>query len=113
MVTLLATQGVDPGDRSVPLGVAQFLARMMEWMWRTFRLKGEPPLTRLMLRFVGYDFTVSDRRAHEELGYPTNAASAALKENVARLEQGYWMKPDALPKSYFGQLGHDRCLTCY
>ena len=69
MGTLLATQGVDPGSRSAPLGVAWFMATVMEAAWRTFRLKGEPPLTRQMLRLVGYDFTVSDRRARDELGY--------------------------------------------
>ncbi len=69
MGTLLATQGVDPGNRSAPLGVAWFLATVMEAAWRTFRLKGEPPLTRQMLRLVGYDFTMSDRRARNELGY--------------------------------------------
>lgn len=69
MGTLLATQGVDPGNRSAPLGVAWFLATVMEAAWRTFRLKGEPPLTRQMLRLVGYDFTMSDRRVRNELGY--------------------------------------------
>jgi len=69
MGTLLATQGVDPGNRSAPLGVAWFLATVMEAAWRSFRLKGEPPLTRQMLRLVGYDFTMSDRRARDELGY--------------------------------------------
>ena len=69
MGTLLATQGVDPGNRSAPLGVAWFLATVMEAAWRRFRLKGEPPLTRQMLRLVGYDFTMSDRRARDELGY--------------------------------------------
>lgn len=69
MGTLLATQGVDPGDRSAPLGVAWLMATIMEAIWRTFRMKGEPPLTRQMLRLVGYDFTMSDRRAREELGY--------------------------------------------
>lgn len=69
MGTLLATQGVDPGDRSAPLGVAWLMATVMETLWRTFRIAGEPPLTRQMLRLVGYDFTMSDRRAREELGY--------------------------------------------
>lgn len=67
--SLLATRGVDAGSRSAPLGVAWLMARMMEAAWRAFRLSGEPPLTRQMLRMVGYDFTISDRRAREELGY--------------------------------------------
>lgn len=69
MASLLATRGVDPGNRSAPLPVAWFMAMMLEGVWRTFDLKGQPPLTRQMLRMIGYDFTLSDRRARQELGY--------------------------------------------
>lgn len=69
MGSLLATRGVDAGNRSAPLGLAWFMATMLEGVWRTFKLSGEPPLTRQMLRMVGYDFTLDDRRAREELGY--------------------------------------------
>jgi hypothetical protein len=31
--------------------------------------RGKPPLTRQMVRMVGYDFTLSDQRARAELGY--------------------------------------------
>jgi nucleoside-diphosphate-sugar epimerase len=69
MGSLLATQGVDAGDKSAPVGAAWVMATVMETAWRSLRLKGEPPLTRQMLRLVGYDFTLSDRRARDELGY--------------------------------------------
>jgi nucleoside-diphosphate-sugar epimerase len=67
--TLLDTQGVDAGHRSAPLHVAWFMATLMEAAWKAFGLSGEPPLTRQMLRLVGWDFTISDRRARDELGY--------------------------------------------
>jgi nucleoside-diphosphate-sugar epimerase len=67
--TLLDTRGVDAGTRSAPLRVAWFMATGMEAVWKTLGLSGEPPLTRQMLRLVGWDFTISDRRAREELGY--------------------------------------------
>lgn len=69
MTALVGTKGVEIKARSVPLGVAWFMASLMEFVWRTFRRSGEPPLTRQMLRLVGYDFTVSDSRARDELGY--------------------------------------------
>jgi nucleoside-diphosphate-sugar epimerase len=69
MTTLLATRGVKVHARDVPVGTAWLIAAVMEGVWRTFRLKGHPPLTRQMLRMVGYDFTISDRRARSELGY--------------------------------------------
>ena len=69
MTTLLASRGVKVKARDVPVGTAWLIATVMEGAWRTFRLKGHPPLTRQMLRMVGYDFTISDRRARVELGY--------------------------------------------
>ena len=67
--TLVGTKGVGIKARNVPLGMAWFLASLMEFAWRMFGRAGEPPLTRQMLRMVGYDFTISDRRARTELGY--------------------------------------------
>jgi nucleoside-diphosphate-sugar epimerase len=66
---LLATRGVDAKGRDVPVGFAWFLATLMEGAWKMLSLKGQPPLTRQMLRMVGYDFTLSDQRARTELGY--------------------------------------------
>ncbi|KQM99296.1 hypothetical protein ASE85_11385 [Sphingobium sp. Leaf26] len=69
MTALVGTKDVEIKARNAPLGIAWFIARVMELLWRTFGRSGEPPLTRQMLRMVGYDFTISDRRAREELGY--------------------------------------------
>ena len=69
MTALVGTKDVEIKARNAPLGIAWFMARAMEFVWRTFGRSGEPPLTRQMLRMVGYDFTISDRRAREELGY--------------------------------------------
>jgi hypothetical protein len=35
----------------------------MEALWRVFRLGGEPPLTRQMLRMIGMPFTLDISRA--------------------------------------------------
>ena len=69
LTDLLATRGVAVKAASAPLGVAWRMATVMELLWRTFRLAGEPPLTRQMLRLVGHDFTISHQRASDELGY--------------------------------------------
>lgn len=69
ITALVATKGVEIKARNAPLGIAWFIAGVMEVVWRTFHRAGEPPLTRQMLRMVGYDFTISDRRACGGLGY--------------------------------------------
>ena len=66
---LLATRGVDPGGKSLPKGVVLVLARVSEWVWDTFGLKGEPPATRMAVHLFGEPVTVNDAKARRELGY--------------------------------------------
>ena len=69
LTALLATRGVRLGNASMSLGVAGAMARAMEFVWSTFRLRGQPPLTRQLLRMIGYTFTLDDTLARSELGY--------------------------------------------
>lgn len=69
LTRLLQSRGVTPGDRAVPFALAWAMAGVMGALWRLLRRKGEPPITRQMLRLIGQDFTVDIRRAREELGY--------------------------------------------
>jgi len=66
---LLATRGVKAGDKSVSFGMAWMLAGVMGFFWNLFSLKGEPPITRQMLRLIGKPFTVNIGKARRELGY--------------------------------------------
>lgn len=66
---MLATQGVVPPDRSVPLGVALAAARAAELAWRWLPLGGEPPLTRTAALLTGQEMTLNDQKARQELGY--------------------------------------------
>ena len=45
------------------------MAGAMEWFWRTFSRRGEPPITRQMLRLIGQPFTLDIGKARRELGY--------------------------------------------
>ena len=69
LTRLLASRGVTPKGRSVPFAVAWTMAGVMGTAWRLLRLKGEPPITRQMLRLIGKDFTLDISRARTELGY--------------------------------------------
>ncbi len=66
---MLATRGVDPGAKSVPTWLVLVLARISEWVWETFGLKGEPPATRMAVHLFGEPVTVNDAKARRELGY--------------------------------------------
>ncbi len=66
---LLATQGIDPPDRTVPAWVAGALARGGEAAWKLLPLKGSPPLTRFALWAASIDCVLDDSKARAELGY--------------------------------------------
>ena len=81
---LLATRSVKASDNSVSFGMAWTLAGMMGLVWRLFRLKGEPPITRQMLRLIGKPFTVRTDKARKELGYsPRVTWKAGIAEMTA------------------------------
>ncbi|MDP2212636.1 NAD(P)-dependent oxidoreductase [Phenylobacterium sp.] len=82
---LLATRGVDPGQRAAPFGVVWAVAGIMGFVWRTLRLKGEPPITRQMLRLIGKDFTVDIGKATSELGY---GSVVRWEEGLAEMRAG-------------------------
>jgi nucleoside-diphosphate-sugar epimerase len=69
VVELLATQHVEPPDSSVPDAVARAAAPALEGIWRTLRLKGQPPLTRLAYWLSAQECTIDISRARRELGY--------------------------------------------
>lgn len=67
----VATQGVTVPDKAVSLAMAKRVASAMEFIWKTFRLKGHPPLYKGLVNTLGLEFITSDRKARQELGYKT------------------------------------------
>ena len=71
---VLRAEGIEPGDRSLPRGLALAIARVVEFFWKLFRLKKRPPIAPVMIYLMGTEFSVNDRKARSELGY-RNAVS--------------------------------------
>ena len=85
LTRLLASRGVTAKDRAVPFGIAWTMAGVMGAVWRIFRRKGEPPVTRQMLRFIGKDFTIDVSRARNQLGYaPVISAADGMRAMQAK-----------------------------
>lgn len=57
------------GLRSVPYRVAFTLGRLLEAFAALRTDKGDPPMTRTMVRLIGREFTTNDAAARRELGY--------------------------------------------
>ena len=66
---LLDTQNVTPGNRSLPRGLAQTVANVVERIWTVFGLKAAPPVTRMAVKMIGEEVTIDDSKARRELGY--------------------------------------------
>ncbi len=80
LTALLASQGLDPGGRSLPRGLARGVAAAGELVWRALRLGGAPPLTRTAVRLIGEEVSVDDTLARRELGYrPVVGREAGLR----------------------------------
>jgi nucleoside-diphosphate-sugar epimerase len=69
MAKYVATQGVALPDKAVSMRMAKFMAGIMEFVWKTFKLKGAPPLYKAMVNTLGLEFTLDDKKARQELGY--------------------------------------------
>jgi nucleoside-diphosphate-sugar epimerase len=69
VTALLRANGVNAPDRRMPAAVARFAAAASEGIWRTFRLNGTPPVTRLGYWLSAQECTIDISRARAELGY--------------------------------------------
>ncbi len=66
---LIATQGVQAPEGTVPLPVARALAAAGEAAWRLLPLPGAPPVARFSVWASGLECTIDDGKAREQLGY--------------------------------------------
>ena len=57
-------------------------AWLAELVWKTFRLSGEPPITRSAVRLIGEEVTVVDDKARRELGY---TPIVTIEQGIAEL----------------------------
>ena len=81
LTKLLATRGVEPGDRNMPAALVRPVAAVVESAWRVLRLRSEAPLTRFAIWNSTLECTIDDSKARRELGYePIITIDDGLKE---------------------------------
>lgn len=84
--TLLSALGETPVSRRVPLPVAAAAGAACEWVWRAFRLRGEPPMTRFVAAELAKEHWFDLGAARRVLGYtPRVSMAAGTAELVAHL----------------------------
>jgi nucleoside-diphosphate-sugar epimerase len=78
---LVATQGLEIPERSVPRPVIGALTVAGEAAWKAFPLRGQPPVTRFGYWFLTQECTIDIARARRELGYsPVISIDQGLEE---------------------------------
>ena len=78
---LLATEGVEMPDRSVPKAVAKPMASISEGIWGALGRESPPPLTRLAVWLSAEECTIDISKARSELGYePVKGIEEGLAE---------------------------------
>jgi nucleoside-diphosphate-sugar epimerase len=78
---LVATQGLEIPERSVPGPVIGALTVAGEAAWKALPLRGQPPVTRFGYWFLTQECTIDIARARRELGYsPVISIDQGLEE---------------------------------
>ncbi len=87
---VFAGMAIAPVRGHVPAALAYALGGAAEWVWRTFSLGGEPPMTRFVARQLATSHTYSLQPARAAFGYaPPVAGAVALAETLG------WLKAEA------------------
>jgi nucleoside-diphosphate-sugar epimerase len=81
ITSLLATQGVEAPERSLPRPVAGAVTAAGEAAWRLLPLSGQPPLTSFGFWFLSQECTIDISRARRDLGYsPVTSVPEGMQE---------------------------------
>ncbi len=78
---LVATQGVQLPERSMPGALARHAARTVEGIWRLLRIRRPPPMTLFAVSMMSRTITVRTDKAERALAYtPTMSLGQGLQE---------------------------------
>lgn len=79
--------GLRPITKRVSIATALRAGGALEWLWRTFRLGGEPPMTRFVAVMLGTSHWFDISAARRDLGY--DPARTPMADATARLVAFY------------------------
>jgi nucleoside-diphosphate-sugar epimerase len=82
LTQLIQTAGRNPGDKSVPGWMARFLAWVFEGIWKLFRIRKKPPITRFSAAIMSAHCTIRSDKATVDLGY---SPAITVEEGMRRL----------------------------
>lgn len=85
---ILSELGISPLTKRVPLGIAFFIAALIESFWKLLAIKGEPPITRFAAVELAKSHYFDISRAKRDLNYmPKYSMAVAIEKTVEDLKQ--------------------------
>jgi len=84
---ILKTAGLPPVKRTLPRKTAWLMGALFEFVYKMFRIRGEPQMTRFLADELATAHWFDIRAARKDLGY---APTISIKEGLSRLEQ--WLQ---------------------
>ncbi len=84
---ILKTAGLPPVKREIPRKTAWLMGALFEFVYKMFRIRGEPQMTRFLADELATAHWFDIRAARKDLGY---APTISIKEGLSRLEQ--WLQ---------------------
>lgn len=79
---VLAEAGLPPATRTMSAWKARLVGWVLEWLYRTFRLPGEPPMTRFVANQMSTSHWYDISAARRDLGYEPRVS---IEEGLRRL----------------------------
>jgi nucleoside-diphosphate-sugar epimerase len=90
VASLLKAVKAPPIRAQLPVGLGKFAARATEWLWNTFDLKGEPPLTNFTVTQLSTSHWPNITKAKIILGYePKVSTGEGLSKLAEAARNGY------------------------
>ncbi|MBT3256690.1 MAG: NAD-dependent epimerase/dehydratase family protein [Deltaproteobacteria bacterium] len=84
MDRIVGAAGLDPIDRTVPVGLAYAAGCLLEMIYKMLRLQGEPPMTRFLAKQLSTAHWFDMSAARKELGYEP---AISMEEGFKRLTE--------------------------
>jgi len=84
---ILKAAGHPPVKRAIPRKMAWLVGALLEFVYKMFRIRGEPQMTRFLADELATAHWFDIRAARKDLGY---APTVSIKEGLGRLEQ--WLQ---------------------
>jgi nucleoside-diphosphate-sugar epimerase len=93
VASLLKAVNAPPIRAKLPVGLGKLLARVNEWLWNTFDLKGEPPLTSFTVTHLSTSHWPDITKARKLLGYEPKVSIGEGLVKLAEAARSGYLQP--------------------